>query len=754
LGWGQCIEHYGAGEAYMPVFEAFGRLCRGAEGDEVIQVLQRYAPSWLAQMPAVLSPAEHDHLQPQGRGATHDRMLREMAEALEALTSAHPLVLVLEDVHWSDASTLELLAVLARRREPARLLLLATYRPMELQTETHPLKSVVQELRAHTLCTELALPALSEEAVESYLVARLPTLPAARGENDRKKPEPCAAPAAELVGALYTHTEGHPLFLVSLVDDLLTQGALVRNGGGWALHGEGATLGISESMRQLVARQRERLPAEEQHVLEAASIVGMEFSAAAVAAALTTDTVAVEQRCEHLAARQYFLRRVGIAEWPDGTSAARYRFRHALHQELWRERVCPTQFQQFHRAVGERKERAYGERAREIAVELAVHFEQGREPGRAVSYLRQAAYTALQRSAHQDANLLLTKGLALYNTLPDTQRQLSQELSLRMALAKSLMATKGYASPEVQEIFTDALTLCQQMGETPQIFSVLFGFWLIAIMHADVQTARRLAEQLFGATQDWQDPTQLLAVHHALSYTLLCMGENAQAHEHAMRGTALYEQQSAKGPVSLQAQDPGITCSVYAAHELWMLGHPNQASEKCTHTLARAEELAHPYSQAVALGWACWLQQLRRTPPTVRKHAEALLALSEKHGFALWRGQATAMLGWALAMEGQGETGVRQIRQGLQAMQDTRTVLMRPYFLALLAEAHQKGRQIREACRVLDEALAVAQRTGEQWYEAELYRLKGELLLQAARARRNGKSVQHWTHSVEAPRSL
>jgi DNA-binding winged helix-turn-helix (wHTH) protein/tetratricopeptide (TPR) repeat protein len=738
IGQGQCIEHYGAGEAYLPVFEALGRLGRGAEGEEVIQALHRYAPTWLAQMPAFLSVAERDHLQQQVRGVTHERMLREMAEAIEALTSAHPLVLVLEDMHWSDASTLELLAVLARRCEPARLLVIATYRPMEMLAETHLLKSVVHELHAHSLCVELVVQALDEEAVESYLVTRLQDLPVPMVENGQKRIEPCAALSSGLVSTFYARTEGHPLFLASLTDDLMTQGALTRDGDEWALHGDGTVLGIPESMRQLVARQRDRLSADEQRVLEAASIVGVEFSAAAVAAALKTDTVAIERWCERLAERQYFLRRVGVAEWPDGSVAARYHFRHALHQELWRERVCPTQFQQFHLMVGERKERAYGERAPEIAVELAVHFEQGRDYPRAVRYLRHAGDTASARSAHQEAISHLTRALELLTFLPDTPERAQQELSLHLTLITPLIAARGYAAPEVEIACNRAQALCRQVGETRQLFPVLGGLQAVYYNRAEFHTALELAEQMLRLAQRSPEPVFLLWAHYTLGFTLARQGELVAARTHLEQSLALYDPRKPDGYGYVQ--DPGVTCLVLLAHVLSSLGYPNQAKKRSQAALALARELSHPYSLALVLGLAAELEGRQGERRAAQALAESAIALSREQGFSLRVAVHTFYLGWLLVMRGETETGLVQMRQELLTLQSMGA--NRGWRLVRLAEAYGQAKQSEEGLRIVSEALTAVDDTGEHWEEGELYRLKGELLLQAGRIQRNGKSVQ------------
>ena len=297
---------------------------------------------------------------------------------------------------------------------------------------------------------------------------------------------------------------------------------------------------VPESVRHLVARQHERLQPEEQHVLEAASVTGVEFSVAAIAAALETGVVAIGDRCARLSERQQFLRPAGVAEWPDGTVAARYGFTHALYQHLWSERVSIEQQQQWHLRVGERKEAAYGKRAGEIAAELAVHFEQGRDYHRAIRYLQQAGENALRRSANVEAISHLTKGLELLPTLPDTTERARQELGLRVTLTAPLVATKGLAAAEVGDSHNRARELCQRIGETPELFPVLWGLYAFYVGRAEFETVRMLGEQLLRLAQRAQDPALLLQAHLALGSAVFYRGKFASAREHLEQGISFY----------------------------------------------------------------------------------------------------------------------------------------------------------------------------------------------------------------------
>jgi predicted ATPase len=723
---GQCVEHYGAGEAYMPVLEALGRLGRGADGQHLVALLHHYAPTWLVQLPALLSAPELKALQRTVQGVTKERMLRELAEAMEALTAERGLVLVLEDLPWSDYSTVDWLGVVARRREPARLLIIGTYRPVEVLTREHPLKGVKQELQVHGQCEELALDFLREEDVAQYLALRFP-----EGEREVLR---------DLAHLIHHRTDGNPLFMVTVVNDLVTQGRIVQIEGQWALTGrlEDLAATVPESLQQMIEQQVQRLSAGDRRLLEVASVAGAEFSAAAVAAGAGIEVEAVEERCGELARHKQFLRAQGTADWPDGTVAARYGFLHALYQEVLYDRLTARRRQRLHQQIGERLETAYGPRAGELAAELAVHFERGREYRRAVQYLQQAGENAVRRSAHQEAITLLTRGLELLKILPDTPARTQQELRLQLALAGPLTVTKGYTAPEVERAHTRALELCRQLEETPKLFQVLAGLGAFYHLRAEHKTARELAEQCLSLAQNVHNPIVLVGAHHLLGCTLYPLGEFALAREHWEAGIALYDSQQHRSALG----DSGVLCFSYAAWVLWFLGYPDQALQRIHAALTLAQERSHPYSLAIALNYAGELHHLRGEAQALQERAEALVALSTEQGFPLLLALGTIRRGWALAAQEQVEEGIPQIRQGMAAYQALGTELGRPYFLAYLAEAYGKGRQAEEGLSVLAEALAAVDRTGECSHEAELYRLKGELTLAQSSVQSLASSVQ------------
>lgn len=737
---GQCIEHFGAGEAYLPVLEAFGQLGRESGGDRLIAILRQYAPTWLVQMPALLKSSDLNELQRQTQGTARERMLREMAEAIEVLTAERPLVLVLEDLHWSDYSTIDWLSFLARRRQRARLLVLGTYRPIEVIIGDHPLKTVKRELQAHGYCEELPLQLLTEGAVAEYLSARLPAGPSPGTSFQR------------LARLIHQRTDGNPLFMVNMTEYLVTQGVLIEENNQWKLAKDAETVavGVPESLRQLIEQQFDQLAPEEQRVLEAASVAGGEFSAAALAAGLEENVEVIEERCEALARRKQFLLACGPVEGAGGIVTESHRFLHTLYQEVLYERSGTGRRARLHQRIGEYKEAALRGREEESAAELAVHFEHGRDYHRAVRYLAQAARNASQRWAHVEAIGHLSKGLALLRTLPETSERAQQELALQIALGAALMATKGYAASEVETAYARARELCRQVGETSLLCPVLFGLGAFYLVRAEYQTACDIGEQFLRLAQSVQEPDLLLEAHLALGQPLLWRGEFAVAREHMARGISLYDPQRHSSHAFLYGQDPGVDCRHWTAIALWCLGYPDQALRQNTEALVLARELSHPFSLVAALSLLAGTHRLRREATEAQKWAEEALTLARKHGFDLFLALATIIRGWALAEQGQEREGLTQLQDGLAAWQATGAELGRPYYLALLAEAYKKLDQSEKGLIALAEASAIIRKTGERWWEAELYRLKGELLL-SGREREKGRMGEQIPHSSPPP---
>ena len=715
IGRGQCIEQHGAGEAYLPLLEALGHLGRVPDGDRLIARLRQYAPSWLLHLPALVAKEEYDSLQRRAGGVTSTRMLRELAEAVEVLTADRPLILVLEDLHWSDGSTLDWLTYVARRREAARLLVLGTYRPIQALMPAHTVHTVTQDLLLHGQGAEVVLPVLSQDDVAAYLAQR------------------CGAEtvSATLTPLLHQRTDGHPLFLAAVVDELVRQGVLRESATGWELVGslEAVTAGVPTSVRQLLDQQFAQLQLSVQELLAAASVVGVEFTAAAVAAGLVQDVEAVEEVCDGLAQRGQFVEARGAVDWPDGTVTARYGFLHALYREILYEQVPASRRVRWHRQIGLRLEAGYSGQARELAAELAEHFVRGRDTERAVSYLQMAGTQAMQRSAHQAALQHFTQSLDLLATLPATPVRAQQEIDLQIALGPALMVTRGWAAPEVEQTYARARALCTQLGETPQLFPTLWGLWRFYQSRGAFPTARDLGEQLMRLAARADDPTRRLEAHGALGQTLFQLGEYAAAWRHLEQGIGLIDSMTQRALVLRHGDAPGVACLSFAALTLWCLGYPVQAVQRSQEALALALALEHPFSLAAARHYAAFLHHHRHEALVVQTLAGTLLALATAQGFPLYVGYGTCWQGWAGAMQGEAVAGLAQLRQGLVAVLTTGQALARPFCLVLHAEVAGHGGQVEEGLRLLAEALTAFEDSGRGDLLAEAHRLQGELLL-------------------------
>ena len=432
VAWGQCVEQFGRSEAYLPVLDGLSRLGRTEAGARLAELVREHAPSWLRELPALVPAGEREDVRASERGGAREPTLRELADAIEAVTADSPLLIVLEDLHWSDYSTVNLITYLARRREPARLMVIGTYRPSDVILVEHPIKGVKRELQAHGLCRDLPLGYLTEAAVEEHLTLTLP------GHRFPKW----------LARLIHRRTEGNPLFMVNLVEYLLADRIIVRDGSSWRLQGEFGSIdsGIPDSVRQLIERQLDRLSADERRVLEGASVVGMECSSAAISAALDEPAEWVELHCEALVRRHQFLLPARLVELPDGTPTSRYKFNHVLYLEATYQLIPAMRRSQMHSRVGRAGEAIYGTRVGEIAAELAMHFEQGNDGPRAVCYLLQAAENARYRSAHHEAETLSRRGLSALVGLPPSPERDQRELDLRTILGASTLALEDYAA--------------------------------------------------------------------------------------------------------------------------------------------------------------------------------------------------------------------------------------------------------------------------------------------------------------------
>jgi predicted ATPase len=407
----------------------------------------------------------------------------------------------------------------------------------------------------------------------------------------------------------------------------------------------------------------------------------------------------------------------------------RYIFKHALIQETAYQSLLKSTRQRYHQRTAQVLEAQFPEAVETQPELVAHHYTEAGLAKHAISYWQQAGQRASERSAHVEAVGHLTKGLEVLQALSDTPERARQELDLQIALGQALLATKGQAAPDVGHTYNRARELCQQAGETSQLFRVLYGLYHFHLVRAELQTARELGEELLILARHIQDPTYLLGAHFLLGGSWFLLGEHTAAREHMEQSLTLYDPQQHRAHTSLFGWDLGIFCRAWLPHALWHLGYPDQALAMSHEGLAHAQGLSHPFTLAAVLDYGAMFYQFRREPRTVHEQAEAAIVLCTEQRFAYYLAWGTTMQGWAQVSQGQDEEGLAQMRHGLAALRATGAALRLPYYLALLAEACGHTGQAAEGLTLLAEALAQAHKAEESWTEAELHRLKGELLL-------------------------
>jgi DNA-binding winged helix-turn-helix (wHTH) protein/predicted ATPase len=713
IAYGRCVEHYGAGEPYLPLTDAINRLCRDGESRRLIHVFRQHAPSWLAHMPSLISPAERRSLQRQVAGTTRERRLSELAEALETIAFDMPLVLWLEDLHWSDISSLDCLAYLAGRPERARLLLIASYRPAEVLGQAHPLEAIRAELDVHSHARELALSLLDAPGVEAYVARRFPA----------------ATSLGTLGAAVHRRTSGNPLFLSHVCDELVRTRTLVEGASGWSLAGTADDFAIPDSIDRMIGAQLERLGTADRRIVEAASAAGTEFSSLLAAAAADVAADTAEACCADLVRRAQFLVSRGADVWPDGSVAGRYAFRHALCRDAVYGRLPPGRRASMHRRIGERLQSGLAGSGDDAAVELAMHFENGHDAVRAIHYRHRAGAIATRRGAAAEAVIHLTRALELLATRPDRAERIEEEIAIHIALGGPLMAVKGRGAPEVEQAYLRAQDLCEQVGDTPRLFPALWGLFLFRRSRGELEAALDLGHRLLALARHTDDAAFVLQAHHALWATRFARGELRAARDHAAKGTALYDaDRHARLAAHYGNHDPGVCALAHGAWALALAGESEAARRSAVDAIALARTVGHRFSEAHALLYTARLHQLEGDWRATLARAETADGLARGSGFAQLVAWADVMRGWALVQAGDTQTGIDTARRGIAAIAGSGSRDFMTYFLGLLAESLARAGQAAAALDVVTEALGLAERCGERFYEAELRRLRAEAL--------------------------
>ena len=694
VGIGQCIEQVGGGEAYLPLFEALGRMCRNDDKGVVIDVLRRVAPTWLVHMPGLLTASERDELQPRLVGATRQRMLREFAEALDAIAIVHPVVLVLEDLHWSDVPTTELLSMLARRLEPAAVMVICTFREVEAVLASHPINPLKLELRARSLAHELALGPLDATAVHTILRGRLPTI------------------SDPLAVAVYRRSAGHALYVAQLAEFIAQHG--VKDP-------ETLAKALPSVLVDLIEIQLLKLPPETLEVLEVASIVPGEFAVASLAAALQQPESVVEHWCERLARQGRVLDERGLAIWPDGTASGRYAFQHSLIQEVLKKRLSGARAVRAQRRMGERKERAWGDRAHEIASELAMHFEVSAQPDKEARYRALAAKNSRRGAAFDEARAHALRGLELLPLCSPELRREPIELELLFVLTAVTNTQLGYGSDEARGLVGRIAELATEFDpQRPDELRLLHHAHLIVC-----------TSYMFGARTAeacaWADRS--IALFRAQGADdLLCQMLAIGAYGHYLQGdlrvalglleesAPLAERADASTLVETYT-DPCATFHQCAATAHWLTGRADRSQRHLERSIARARSIGNPHMLGSSLAQAAIHYLVRGLRREAESAAKECVAECTRNGEAGWAAVGAKV---SLILRG-APSDLVLFKQMIDHQLAVGARANLPFDYTLLAGA-SRGADARAA---IDAGFAEVERGGNRAWLAELWRLDG-----------------------------
>ena len=664
--FGHCVEQTGPGEAYLPLLDALGRA---ADDADVAATLVARAPSWLAQFPSLGAAVPET----RARGATHERMLREMVEMFEALAATRPLLLVIDDLQWADPSTRELLRALLRRRHPARLLVVAT------STGTDPL---VTELSLRGAACELPLgPLEPADAAAAFGVD--------------------AQTAAELV----RRGGGNPLFMRHLAEHFHTTGSL-----------EGVPATLGSALRGRLAEQG----GASLDVLEAAAVEGLQFTAAAVSAALGRSVPRIEA--------PGIIESRGSTDWPDGTHSPAYAFTHPLFRDVLLEMIPANRLAELHRRLGERLDAAFGtEPARAGAI--AMHYVAGRQPAPAVRFLRAAARQCVSRRAYGEAIAHFKQALDAARDLPDGHMRKRMETELLSDLGQACVAVEGWSSPAALDYLEQARATAEELPDREPLAALRLALATLHEVRGEPEPALAAVAAGDGAAAEGVQGAELVAC------ALFHQGAFTRALAHANRGVsspgAEREGHYDTFPATF-GDNATVACHDWAALSLWFLGHAAEALQRAHRAVELTDQPARAYSLATARAQMATLHACRGEPAETLRWAQATVDAARDRGFAYRLAMGRVLRGWAQAAGGAAE-GVQEIVCGLRASRATGAQLEDPLYLGLLADAHLRTGAAAAGLEAVDEALEIATRERARYYDAELLRLRGELLLAAGR---------------------
>ncbi len=625
---GQCVEQYGGGEPYLPVLEALGELCR--RDPSAAPLLRTVAPTWLLQLPWLSSADERDALRRELAGVGADRALREMGEFLDRYTGQRPLLLVTEDLHWSDRATIQLIDYIARRRGSARLMWLATFRLAEVVALDHPLNPLRRELRLHGLCDEIVLDPFSGTEIAEYLAQRAPSI-----EADEA-----------FVRALQERTDGLPLFVASVVSEL----ARPVQGENSPPAAQVTRMAVPENLAAIIDRYIARLGDDHHAILSAAAVCGVDFRLNTVADAIGREVEWVERACEELQREGLWLA-ASLRDDSDGSEPA-YSFRHALFRQVMYERAAPFRRAELHRNVGLALERERVDGSTVAAAELAAHFERARDPIKAAQYCAEAAEAALLHFSPTECRELAEHGLGLLGRVPKSSAHTALEIALATLSGVSASNLLGFSSNEAKKALAHAHALLAEVPQHRMRGLLLHSLGITLVTRAEYTEALAMAERSDTLSAETDDPVLRLGVCIVQGDVHMLQGEPSQSRswfEQGLNAIASLDTSSE----NLLLADPQVTMLVLLALQLLHLGLVESGRRRLREAHARMREGAQPMAQMIAVWFEAVFELRLGDAKRVAELAQQGEALVDEFALAQGRTAFRWFRGWAMARLGQ-----------------------------------------------------------------------------------------------------
>lgn len=656
-------------------------------------------PEHLAVLANLLALPADDHyrlqdLTPQKR---KEKTFAALLAQLDRLAARQPVLLVFEDVHWMDPTSLELLAATVEHVPQLRALMLITARPeFTPRWPSYP----------HTTTIPLTRLGRRDGTALVLRVTGGKTLP------------------KEVMEHILAHTDGVPLFVEELTKMVLEGGLLREQDGEYVLERPLPLFAIPTTLQASLMARLDRL-SPVRDVAQIGAVAGREFHYELVSAVAGLPKQRLDEALEQLVRSELIFCRGEIPH-------AVYTFKHALVRDAAYAGLLKSRRAHLHAAIAMAIEQKFPELMRTQPETIAYHYTQARNYEQALHYWYEAGKQSAVRSAHNEAVRHLKQGLDQIPNIDDQMLRDKSELLLQISLGNALRAIKGWSTDGVKHAYTRALQLCKESGLDEHILPAVFGLWTWNFVHASLGEAQALAERLLDSAERADNSAFKVLAHEAVGFTLFAQGKFADAHAELERSISLCEDSKAAEYLDLSAQDPRVHVRVYDGMALCLLGHPDRALRRCTEARRYANASQHPFSEAIVQTISLRVHQLRGDAAAVAGGSDAAIAFCEEHQFVHYLAMALILRGWARAYQGEFEKGIAEIQEGLKQERATGALLFESYALGLLGDACIENKRYGQALAFLKQAqLRLNDEKSERFFAAEIYRLLAETHLRS-----------------------